>query len=224
MPAGTAIATPIIPPNFTHNAISTPMLTASAISMSIRPSLLYLGDKRKRLPCPHVSGAREPFQRTARTSRFGASRPLPDDYSVEREDAGASEGRPTVGRGSRHVKRGPEGLARIWLGDKRLTTRLYAAYRGGPCAYLSAASVRFLTPSFEDRCRTWNLTVLSDRPSSAAIPSVPLMRVSSRSSTTTSGLCCCTNCRTSVPSVVQAATLMSGSPSSRARSPSSTIA
>src|SRR2546426_2918522 len=169
MPAGTAIATPIIPPNFTHNAISTPMLTASAISMSIRPSLLYLGDKRKRLPCPHVSGAREPFQRTARTSRFGASRPLPDDYSVEREDAGASEGRPTVGRGSRHVKRGPEGLARIWLGDKRLTTRLYAAYRGGPCAYLSAASVRFLTPSFENRCCTWNLTVLSDSPRRPAI-------------------------------------------------------
>src|SRR5256712_9841530 len=50
------------------------------------------------------------------------------------------------------------------------------------------------------------------------------MLVSSRSSTTTSGLCCSTNCRTSVPSVVQAATLMSGSPSSRARSPSSTIA
>src|SRR5207302_1383137 len=53
---------------------------------------------------------------------------------------------------------------------------------------------------------------------------VPLMLVSSRSSTTTSGLCCWTSFNTSVPSVVQAATLMSGSPSSSARSPSSTIA
>src|SRR5256886_10032144 len=50
------------------------------------------------------------------------------------------------------------------------------------------------------------------------------MLVSSRSSTTTSGLCCWTSFNTSVPSVVQAATLMSGSPSSSARSPSSTIA
>src|SRR3989442_4397916 len=62
------------------------------------------------------------------------------------------------------------------------------------------------------------------RSRSAAITSVPLMLVSSRSSTTTSGLCCCTNCTTSVPWVVKAATVMSGSPSSRARSPSSTIA
>src|SRR5881392_1161814 len=42
-------------------------------------------------------------------------------------------------------------------------------YRGGPCAYLSAASVRFFTPSFEKRCCTWNFTVLSDRPSRSAI-------------------------------------------------------
>src|SRR6266480_1890191 len=54
--------------------------------------------------------------------------------------------------------------------------------------------------------------------------SVPLMLVSSRSSTTTSGLCCSTSLTTSVPSVVQAATLMSGSPSSSARRPSRTIA
>src|SRR5437660_866078 len=54
--------------------------------------------------------------------------------------------------------------------------------------------------------------------------SVPLMLVSSRSSTTTSGLCCSTSLTTSVPSVVQAATLMSGSPSSSARRPSITIA
>src|SRR2546428_806339 len=53
---------------------------------------------------------------------------------------------------------------------------------------------------------------------------VPLMLVSSRSSTTTSGLCCSTSLTTSVPSVVQAATLMSGSPSSSARRPSITIA
>src|SRR5213594_431990 len=53
---------------------------------------------------------------------------------------------------------------------------------------------------------------------------VPLMLVSSRSRTTTSGLCCSTSLTTSVPSVVQAATLMSGSPSSSARRPSSTIA
>src|SRR6266498_3329712 len=53
---------------------------------------------------------------------------------------------------------------------------------------------------------------------------VPLMLVSSRSSTTTSGLCCSTSLTTSVPSVVQAATFMSGSPSSSARRPSSTIA
>src|SRR5213592_2627949 len=50
------------------------------------------------------------------------------------------------------------------------------------------------------------------------------MLVSSRSSTTTSGLCCCTSFTTSVPSVVHAATFISGSPSSRARSPSRTIA
>src|SRR2546425_5947270 len=54
--------------------------------------------------------------------------------------------------------------------------------------------------------------------------SVPLMLVSSRSSTTTSGLCCSTSLTTSVPSVVQAATLISGSPSSSARRPSITIA
>src|ERR1041385_6508443 len=54
--------------------------------------------------------------------------------------------------------------------------------------------------------------------------SVPLMLVSWRSSTTTSGLCCSTSLTTSVPSVVQAATLMSGSPSSSARRPSRTIA
>src|SRR2546429_4186870 len=53
---------------------------------------------------------------------------------------------------------------------------------------------------------------------------VPLMLVSSRSSTTTSGLCCSTSLTTSVPSVVQAATLMSGSPSSSGRRPSRTIA
>src|SRR5882762_3323194 len=50
------------------------------------------------------------------------------------------------------------------------------------------------------------------------------MLVSSRSSTTTSGLCCSTSLTTSVPSVVQAATLMSGSPSSSARRPSMTMA
>src|SRR5438105_1645057 len=58
----------------------------------------------------------------------------------------------------------------------------------------------------------------------AASTAVPLIVVSSRSSTTTSGLCCCTSFTTSVPSVVQPATVMSGSPSSRARRPSSTIA
>src|SRR2546429_1922987 len=195
-------------------------------------------------------------------------------------------------------------------------------YRGGPCAYWRAAWVRFFTPSFENRCCTWNLTVLSDSPSrwaiwglvsppstsaqtsrsrgvrspgapvvrpsiqrraawgktswpactwriavsvcwgdsvlrarpsapasraersdspslyavststlggagrsrSAASTSVPLIVVSSRSSTTTSGLCCCTSFTTSVPSVVQPATVMSGSPSSNARRPSSTMA
>src|SRR2546422_4553882 len=56
------------------------------------------------------------------------------------------------------------------------------------------------------------------RSRNAAITSVPLMLVSSRSSTTTSGLCCSTSLTTSVPSVVQAATSMSGSPSSSARS------
>src|SRR6266567_1225117 len=62
------------------------------------------------------------------------------------------------------------------------------------------------------------------RSRNAAMTSVPLMLVSSRSSTTTSGLCCSTSLTTSVPSVVQAATLMSGSPSSSARRPSRTIA
>src|SRR2546429_3055335 len=195
-------------------------------------------------------------------------------------------------------------------------------YRGGPCAYWRAAWVRFFTPSFENGCCTWNLPVLSARPSrsaicglvsppatsvqtsrsrgvrspgapaarpsiqrraawgktscpactwriavsvcwgdsvlrarpsapasraersdspslyavststlggagrsrSAASTSVPLIVVSSRSSTTTSGLCCCTSFTTSVPSVVQPATVMSGSPSSNARRPSSTMA
>src|SRR6266540_1301362 len=50
------------------------------------------------------------------------------------------------------------------------------------------------------------------------------MVVSSRSSTTTSGLCWRTSLTTSVPSVVQAATVMSGSPSSSARRPSTTMA
>src|SRR5207247_1906852 len=62
------------------------------------------------------------------------------------------------------------------------------------------------------------------RSRNAAMTSVPLMLVSSRSRTTTSGLCCSTSLTTSVPSVVQAATLMSGSPSSSARRPSITIA
>src|SRR5207245_7665446 len=64
----------------------------------------------------------------------------------------------------------------------------------------------------------------SDLSRSAASTAVPLMVVSSRSSTTTSGLCCCTSFTTSVPSVVQPATVMSGSPSSNARRPSSTMA
>jgi alpha-beta hydrolase superfamily lysophospholipase len=42
MPAGTARLA--IAPTFTHRAISTPMLTASAISMSIRCSLLLIVD------------------------------------------------------------------------------------------------------------------------------------------------------------------------------------
>src|SRR5256886_8980907 len=41
MPAGTARLA--IAPTLTHRAISTPMLTASAISMSIRSNLLYRG-------------------------------------------------------------------------------------------------------------------------------------------------------------------------------------
>src|SRR2546423_12293933 len=53
---------------------------------------------------------------------------------------------------------------------------------------------------------------------------VPLMLVISRSRTAPSGLCCSTSLTTSVPSVVQAAALMSGSPSSSARRPSITIA
>src|SRR5881628_3490666 len=53
---------------------------------------------------------------------------------------------------------------------------------------------------------------------------VPLMLVSSRSRTTTSGLCCSTSLTTSVPSVVQAGALMSGPPSSSARRPPITIA
>ena len=38
-----------------------------------------------------------------------------------------------------------------------------------PRANLSAASVRFFTPSFEKRCCTWNLTVFSESPSRSAI-------------------------------------------------------
>src|SRR5712692_2904573 len=43
MPAGTARLA--IAPTLTHRAISTPMLTASAISMSIRSSLLIIEDE-----------------------------------------------------------------------------------------------------------------------------------------------------------------------------------
>src|SRR6185437_340977 len=54
MPAGTARLA--IAPTLTHRAISTPMLTASAISMSIRSSLLLLRTKAKRLPRPLDEG------------------------------------------------------------------------------------------------------------------------------------------------------------------------
>src|SRR2546430_6581140 len=43
MPAGTARLA--IAPTLTHRAISTPMLTASAISMSIRSNLLYRSEE-----------------------------------------------------------------------------------------------------------------------------------------------------------------------------------
>src|SRR2546422_7893751 len=66
MPAGTARLA--IAPTLTHRAISTPMLTASAISMSIRSNLLYRGRKRKRLPRPHVEGGVRAVPPTARRS------------------------------------------------------------------------------------------------------------------------------------------------------------
>src|SRR2546425_7534896 len=66
------------------------MLTASAISMSIRRASSR-GRRENGSRAHSSSAAREPFQRTAWTSRSGASRPLPDDCSVEREDARSEE-------------------------------------------------------------------------------------------------------------------------------------
>src|SRR5438128_610151 len=96
-----------------------------------------------------------------------------------------------------------------------------SVFKASPSAPASSAE-RSESPSLY-AVRTSTLGA-DGRSRSAAITAVPLMLVSSRSSTTTSGLCCWTSFNTSVPSVVQAATLMSGSPSSSARSPSSTIA
>src|SRR6266550_8065856 len=76
-PAGTARLA--IAPTLTHRAIRTPILTASAISMSIRSILLIIEDeKRKRLPCPLVEGGVRAVPPTARTSMCGIQ-PLPDD-------------------------------------------------------------------------------------------------------------------------------------------------
>src|SRR5438876_8457154 len=96
-----------------------------------------------------------------------------------------------------------------------------SVFKASPSAPASSAE-RSESPSLY-AVRTSTLGA-DGRSRSAAITAVPLMLVSSRSSTTTSGLCCWTSFKTSVPSVVQAATLMSGSPSSSARSPSRTIA
>src|SRR5438876_6833502 len=96
-----------------------------------------------------------------------------------------------------------------------------SVFRARPSAPASSAERNDSPSLYAVSTRTFGGAVRSRR---AAITSVPLMLVSSRSRTTTSGLCCSTSFTTSVPSVVQAATVISDSPSSSARRPSSTMA
>src|SRR6184192_2498958 len=74
-----------------------------------------------------------------------------------------------------------------------------SVFKASPSAPASSAE-RSESPSLY-AVRTSTLGA-DGRSRSAAITAVPLMLVSSRSSTTTSGLCCWTSFNTSVPSVV----------------------
>src|SRR5712692_9277553 len=119
IPAGTANA-PITPPNLTHRAISTPMLSASAISMSIRSSLLR-GERSENGPLAHACVTRRSRCSTAlRDSPCPASRPLPDTCSDVREDCGEAECLPTVGTARRAVKQAAPPAQAIWALDNRL--------------------------------------------------------------------------------------------------------
>src|SRR5438046_2838651 len=75
-----------------------------------------------------------------------------------------------------------------------------SVFKASPSAPASSAE-RSESPSLY-AVRTSTLGA-DGRSRSAAITAVPLMLVSSRSSTTTSGLCCWTSFKTSVPSVVR---------------------
>src|SRR2546428_7185029 len=102
MPAGTARFA--MGPSLTQAAIKIPMLSASAISMSIRSTLLR-GERSENGPLAHarVMG-RSRCSTALRHSLCPASRPLPDTCSDVREDCGEAECRPTVGTAGPAVK------------------------------------------------------------------------------------------------------------------------
>src|SRR5207302_4898701 len=89
MPAGTARFA--MGPSLTQAAIKIPMLSASAISMSIRSTLLR-GERSENGPLAHarVMG-RSRCSTALRHSLCPASRPLPDTCSDVREDCGEAE-------------------------------------------------------------------------------------------------------------------------------------
>src|SRR5437667_11000433 len=92
MPAGTARFA--MGPSLTQAAIKIPMLSASAISMSIRSTLLR-GERSENGPLAHarVMG-RSRCSTALRHSLCPASRLLPDTCSYVREDCGEAECRP----------------------------------------------------------------------------------------------------------------------------------
>src|SRR5207245_2834613 len=92
MPAGTARFA--MGPSLTQAAIKIPMLSASAISMSIRSTLLR-GERSENGPLAHASVmGRSRCSTALRHSLCPASRPLPDTCSDVREDCGEAECRP----------------------------------------------------------------------------------------------------------------------------------
>src|SRR5690242_2582760 len=102
MPAGTARLA--IAPTFTHRAISTPILTASAISMSIRCGLLLLWTTAKTAPAPAVMGGVRAVPAHCADQRMwhpASSRRL---HGSSEKIPVRLRSRPTVGTASRTVK------------------------------------------------------------------------------------------------------------------------